>query len=95
MLNAQMNTGDIALTSQLRLLIIDEVHLLHEERGAVVETLVVRTLRQVEQTQVKSHLTSSSPQLILTSSSAHPHLSLSSSSPHPQNLHRNPHLSLT
>jgi hypothetical protein len=67
MLSAQMTTGDIALTSQLRLLIIDEVHLLHEERGAVVETLVVRTLRQVEQTQVKSHLTSPSP---------HPHLIL-------------------
>ena len=44
-------SGDVALTSQLRLLIIDEVHLLHEERGAVLETLVVRTLRQVEQTQ--------------------------------------------
>ena len=44
-------SGDIALTSQLRLLIIDEVHLLHEERGAVLETLVVRTLRQMELTQ--------------------------------------------
>ena len=44
-------SGDVALTSQLRLLIIDEVHLLHEERGAVLETLVSRTLRQVEQTQ--------------------------------------------
>ena len=44
-------SGDIALTSQLRLLIIDEVHLLHEERGAVLETLVVRTLRQMELSQ--------------------------------------------
>jgi len=35
----------------VKLLIIDEVHLLHEDRGAVIETLVARTLRQVEQTQ--------------------------------------------
>ena len=40
-------SGDGALTSQVRLLIIDEVHLLNEERGAVIETLVARTLRQV------------------------------------------------
>jgi replicative superfamily II helicase len=31
----------------LKLLIIDEVHLLSEERGAVIETIVARTLRQV------------------------------------------------
>jgi len=30
----------------LKLLIIDEVHLLNEERGAVIETIVARTLRQ-------------------------------------------------
>lgn len=40
-------TGDIALTSIVRLLIIDEVHLLHGDRGPVVEALVARTLRQV------------------------------------------------
>ena len=28
-------------------MIIDEVHLLNEERGAVIETIVARTLRQV------------------------------------------------
>jgi superfamily II DNA or RNA helicase len=32
---------------KLKLLIIDEVHLLNEERGAVIETIVARTLRQV------------------------------------------------
>lgn len=32
---------------KVRLLIIDEVHLLNEERGAVIETIVARTLRQV------------------------------------------------
>ena len=31
----------------LKLLIIDEVHLLNEDRGAVIETIVARTLRQV------------------------------------------------
>lgn len=29
-------------------MIIDEVHLLNEERGAVIETIVARTLRQVQ-----------------------------------------------
>lgn len=33
------------------MLILDEVHLLNEERGAVIETIVARTLRQVESTQ--------------------------------------------
>lgn len=44
--------GDTELVSKLKLLIIDEVHLLHEERGSVIETLVARTLRQVEGTQL-------------------------------------------
>ena len=43
------STGDIALTQLVKLLIIDEVHLLHEDRGAVIESLVARTLRQVRQ----------------------------------------------
>jgi len=41
------STGDIALTQLVKLLIIDEVHLLHGDRGPVVESLVARTLRQV------------------------------------------------
>ncbi|XP_058808781.1 activating signal cointegrator 1 complex subunit 3 [Phymastichus coffea] len=44
-------TGDVALTRIVRLLIIDEVHLLHGDRGPVVEALVARTLRQVESSQ--------------------------------------------
>ncbi|KAL0275814.1 UNVERIFIED_CONTAM: hypothetical protein PYX00_003552 [Menopon gallinae] len=44
-------TGDIALTKVVKLLIIDEVHLLHGDRGPVVESLVARTLRQVESSQ--------------------------------------------
>ncbi|XP_039272645.2 activating signal cointegrator 1 complex subunit 3-like [Styela clava] len=43
--------GDTALAQLVRLLIIDEVHLLHDERGPVLETLVARTLRQVETQQ--------------------------------------------
>ena len=35
------------LAQKVKLLIIDEVHLLNEERGAVIETIVARTLRQV------------------------------------------------
>ena len=35
----------------VKLLIIDEVHLLAEDRGPVIEVLVARTLRQVESTQ--------------------------------------------
>lgn len=44
------STGDVALTQLVKLLIIDEVHLLHGDRGPVVESLVARTLRQVRQT---------------------------------------------
>eukprot|EP01124_Arcella_intermedia_P005586 TRINITY_DN13308_c0_g2_i2.p1 TRINITY_DN13308_c0_g2~~TRINITY_DN13308_c0_g2_i2.p1 ORF type:complete len:1074 (-),score=263.52 TRINITY_DN13308_c0_g2_i2:3145-6366(-) len=44
-------SSDIALTKLVRLLIIDEVHLLNEDRGPVIESLVARTLRQVEQSQ--------------------------------------------
>jgi activating signal cointegrator complex subunit 3 len=39
--------GDVATASLVRLLVIDEVHLLNDDRGPVIETLVARTLRQV------------------------------------------------
>ncbi|KAL8747921.1 MAG: hypothetical protein Q9190_000245 [Brigantiaea leucoxantha] len=45
------STGDSELVQKVRLLIIDEVHMLHDERGAVLESLVARTERQVESTQ--------------------------------------------
>lgn len=45
------SSSDNSLISIVRLLIIDEVHLLHDERGPVIETLVARTLRQVEMSQ--------------------------------------------
>lgn len=44
-------TGDIVFTSIVKLLIIYEVHLLHSDRGPVVEAIVARTLRQVETSQ--------------------------------------------
>ncbi|GAB0096726.1 activating signal cointegrator 1 complex subunit 3 [Sergentomyia squamirostris] len=43
--------GDVQMISLVKLLIIDEVHLLHGERGPVVEALVARTLRMVESSQ--------------------------------------------
>ncbi len=43
--------GDRAYTQLVRLMIIDEIHLLHDERGPVLESLVARMLRQVETTQ--------------------------------------------
>lgn len=45
------STGDTELVQKVRLLIIDEVHMLHDARGAVLESLVARTQRQVESTQ--------------------------------------------
>jgi len=40
--------GERSYTALVRLVIIDEVHLLHDERGAVLEALVARILRGVE-----------------------------------------------
>lgn len=50
------STGDVALSNMVKLLIFDEVHLLHDDRGSVIETLVARTLRQV----IKSFFTGKS-----------------------------------
>ncbi|KAF8774419.1 Activating signal cointegrator 1 complex like protein [Argiope bruennichi] len=44
-------TGDVALSQLVKLLILDEVHLLDSDRGHVLEALVARTLRQVESSQ--------------------------------------------
>ncbi|CAF0861832.1 unnamed protein product [Brachionus calyciflorus] len=45
------SVGDDSLSLLVKLLIIDEVHLLHDDRGSVIETIVARTLRQVESSQ--------------------------------------------
>ncbi|KAJ3094675.1 hypothetical protein HK100_006063, partial [Physocladia obscura] len=42
---------DRSYTNLVRLIIIDEIHLLHDERGPVLESIIVRTLRTIEQTQ--------------------------------------------
>lgn len=44
-------SSDMSLSALVKLLIIDEVHLLNDDRGPVIEALVARTLRQVESTQ--------------------------------------------
>eukprot|EP01094_Clydonella_sp_ATCC50884_P027740 TRINITY_DN8091_c1_g2_i1.p1 TRINITY_DN8091_c1_g2~~TRINITY_DN8091_c1_g2_i1.p1 ORF type:complete len:1853 (+),score=962.58 TRINITY_DN8091_c1_g2_i1:598-5559(+) len=44
-------SGDRAYTQLVRLILFDEIHLLHDERGPVIESIVARTLRQVESTQ--------------------------------------------
>ncbi len=41
--------GDRTYTELVRLVIIDEIHLLHDQRGPVIEALVARILRTVEQ----------------------------------------------
>lgn len=43
--------GEKTFTSFVRLIIIDEIHLLHDERGPVLEALVARTIRNIETTQ--------------------------------------------
>ncbi|CAK9325161.1 unnamed protein product [Citrullus colocynthis] len=44
-------SGDCTYTQLVKLLIIDEIHLLHDNRGPVLESIVSRTVRQIETTQ--------------------------------------------
>ncbi|GAB6023297.1 hypothetical protein CHUAL_008104 [Chamberlinius hualienensis] len=43
--------GERTYTQLVRLMVFDEVHLLHDDRGPVLETLVARTIRNIETTQ--------------------------------------------
>lgn len=43
-----LRPGDRTYTQLVRLVIIDEIHLLHDDRGAVLESIVARTVRQIE-----------------------------------------------
>ena len=43
--------GDRSYTRLVRLIIIDEIHLLHDGRGPVLEAIVARTIRQIEETR--------------------------------------------
>ncbi|VFQ99826.1 unnamed protein product [Cuscuta campestris] len=47
-------SGDRTYTQLVTLLIIDEIHLLHDDRGPVLESIIARTIRQVETT--KDHI---------------------------------------
>jgi pre-mRNA-splicing helicase BRR2 len=40
---------DMSYTNLVRLIIIDEIHLLHDDRGPVLESIVSRTIRKMEQ----------------------------------------------
>ncbi|KTW26222.1 ATP-dependent RNA helicase BRR2 [Pneumocystis jirovecii RU7] len=41
---------EVSYTNLVRLIIIDEIHLLHDDRGPVLEAIVARTIRKTEQT---------------------------------------------
>ncbi|KAE9386751.1 Sec63-domain-containing protein [Gymnopus androsaceus JB14] len=41
---------DTSYTNLVRLIIIDEIHLLHDDRGPVLESVIARTVRRMEQT---------------------------------------------
>ena len=41
---------DMSYTNLVRLIVIDEIHLLHDDRGPVLESIVSRTIRKIEQT---------------------------------------------
>lgn len=63
------SVGDVALSQIVRLLILDEVHLLHEDRGPVLESLVARTIRQVSgawRTYISNRVFSSNSMCIQT-----------------------------
>ncbi|KZZ89423.1 Sec63 domain protein [Moelleriella libera RCEF 2490] len=43
-------SNDLTYTNLVRLIIIDEIHLLHDDRGPVLESIVARTICKTEQT---------------------------------------------
>ena len=44
-------TGERTFTDLIKLIIIDEIHLLHDSRGPVLESIVARTIRRIESTK--------------------------------------------
>jgi len=48
--------GERTYTQLVKLVIFDEIHLLHDERGPVLETLVARAIRNIETTQEEVRL---------------------------------------
>jgi pre-mRNA-splicing helicase BRR2 len=49
-------SGERTYTQLVKLIVIDEIHLLHDDRGPVLESIVSRSLRQIEATQVMIRL---------------------------------------
>ncbi|KAL7252810.1 hypothetical protein ACSBR1_007383 [Camellia fascicularis] len=49
-------SGDRIYTQLVKLLIIDEIHLLHDNRGPVLESIVARTVKQIETTKEHTRL---------------------------------------
>ena len=49
-------TRNRSFTRLVKLIIIDEVHLLHDDRGPVLESIVARTIQQVEATHEMTRL---------------------------------------
>lgn len=49
-------SGERTYTQLVKLMIFDEIHLLHDERGPVLEALVARTIRMMESTQEEVRL---------------------------------------
>ena len=41
---------DTSYTNLVRLIIVDEIHLLHDDRGPVLESILARTIRRSDQT---------------------------------------------
>ena len=41
---------DTSYTNLVRLIIVDEIHLLHDDRGPVLESILARTIRRMDQT---------------------------------------------
>ncbi|EPQ09075.1 U5 small nuclear ribonucleoprotein 200 kDa helicase [Myotis brandtii] len=48
--------GERTYTQLVRLIILDEIHLLHDDRGPVLEALVARAIRNIEMTQEEVRL---------------------------------------
>jgi pre-mRNA-splicing helicase BRR2 len=49
-------TGERLFVEKVRLVIIDEIHLLSDSRGPVLESIIARTIRQVEASQQQTRL---------------------------------------
>ncbi len=49
-------TGERLFVEKVKLIIIDEIHLLSDSRGPVLESIIARTIRQVETSQLPTRL---------------------------------------